>query len=261
MSKPASQLYRVPLPEVASRLRKAIDRGCSTCQSRPVVFFRADDIGIPSFNFKELIASFNMYKLPLCLATVPAWLTADRLVELQSTTGSSAHQWYWHQHGFVHRNFETTGKKQEFGPERNSENIVQSLKNGQHRLDNLLRESNKPVFTPPWNRCSTETLHALQALEFKAVSRSKSASPTAPLSFPDFQVNVDLHTRKELDGEESFNNLLKELEQSLTFGICGIMLHHQRMNRRAVDFLHILMQCLKSHPKISFVHFGDLLAR
>ncbi len=261
MTKPSSQLYRVNLTEVTPRIKKAIERGYCKSETQPVVFFRADDIGIPSFYFHELISSFRTHGLPLCLATVPSWLTADRLVELQAVTGKSEQQWCWHQHGFVHRNYETTGKKHEFGPSRTAHEVVTSLRNGQHRLETILGTLNQPVFTPPWNRCTTDTLQTLQSLQFKAISRSKGAKPSAPSDFPDFQVNVDLHTRKEASGEESFNNLLDEIEQSLASGLCGIMLHHQRMNKRAVDFLNILLGCLREQPSISCVHFGDLLAR
>lgn len=259
MTKPASQLYRVNHQDLASQLSKAIDQGCSQCNTAPVVFFRADDIAIPSHNFTFLIQSFTKNQLPLCLATVPTWLTSNRLSELQTLTGASTNQWYWHQHGYVHRNFESTGKKQEFGPARKTNEVEQSLKSGKLRLNSLLGKLNQPVFTPPWNRCSEATLQALQSLDFKAISRSKGATPPTQPGFTDFQVNVDLHTRKEESPELSLNNLLAELEYSLASGMCGIMLHHQRMNRRAVDFLNILLECLKKQKKISFVHFGDLI--
>ena len=259
MSKPTSQLYRAGLTDVESRIIRAIEKGSSQNGRKAIVFFRADDIGIGSQNFTELINCFNRHKLPLCLATVPTWLTPSRFTELQSLTGISEHQWCWHQHGFVHRNFENIGKNQEFGPARNYEDVLTSLTNGKQRLDSLLGTLNKPVFTPPWNRCSAETLQALEDLGFKAVSRSSGAKPFTKPHFPDLQVNVDLHTRKEPQAEESFQNLLEELERSLGGGQSGIMIHHQRMNKRALEFLDILMACLKKQQNISFVHFGDLI--
>ncbi|BHH84401.1 polysaccharide deacetylase family protein [Desulforhopalus sp. 52FAK] len=245
--------------DVESRIQKAIEEGVHQIDGKATVFFRADDIGIASLNFTQLIDCFTQHKLPLCLATVPTWLTPSRLAELQSLTGISEHQWYWHQHGYVHRNFENTGKNQEFGPARNYEDVLTSLTNGKQRLDSLLGPLNKPVFTPPWNRCSAETLQALKFLGFKAISRSRGAKPSTLPPFPDLQVNVDLHTRKEPLAEESFQNLLEELKRSLSSGNCGIMLHHQRMNKRATEFLDILMKCLKKQQNISFVHFGDLI--
>lgn len=257
--KPLSQLYRSSLPEVEKQITTAIEEGCRRSERAPVVFCRADDIGIPSEGFTQLITCFKKHKLPLCLATVPAWLTADRLSQLHETTGFSKTQWCWHQHGYVHRNYELAGKKQEFGPARSYSDIDASLAKGKKRLDQLLGPLNQPVFTPPWNRCSQETLQALQALDFKGISRSRGAKPQTLQSLPDFQVNVDLHTRKETSPEHGFNKLLEEIEQGLASGRCGIMLHHQRMNRRAVALLDILLHCLKKHPQLFFVHFGDLL--
>lgn len=252
-------MYRVNLPDVKKRLTAAIDTGCSNCPTIPTVFFRADDIGIPSRQYNQLIVCFKEHKMPLCLATVPTWLNAYRLQELQKITGSSKNQWCWHQHGYLHRNYEVEGKNQEFGPVRPPSEIFLSLKKGKDRLNFLLGNLNQPIFTPPWNRCSHDTLQSLQDLNFKAISRSRGARPTTEAMFPDFQVNVDLHTRKEDNPDEGFQMLLSELEHSLTFGKCGIMIHHQRMNARALQLLDILLGCLHKKAGISLVHFGDLL--
>jgi hypothetical protein len=198
--------------------------------------------------------------MPLCLATVPGWLTPERYKELKTLTGNSKEQWCWHQHGYVHRNFEpTNNKKQEFGPAKGGSDIAVRLLRGKKRLDTILGDHNQPVFTPPWNRCSQDTLNALQKIGFKAISRSLRAKPVTTPVFPDFQVSVDLHTRKELTAEEGLNKLLTEIEEGLSLDRCGIMLHHQRMNARAVALLDTLLSCLKQAPQISFVHFGDLL--
>ena len=259
MTKPSSIIYRNPLASVEERLTSAIEKGCNACTTTPTVFFRADDIAIPSKQFSQLIESFKKHKMPLCLATVPTWLNTSRLADLQPLVGCSTSQWCWHQHGYVHRNFEPVGKNQEFGPARTYSEITSSIKKGKDRLDLLLGALNQPVFTPPWNRCSKETLQALQDLKFHAISRSRGAQPPTTAIFPDFQVNVDLHTRKEQASDQGFHNLLAELEQSLASGRCGIMLHHQRMNNHAVDFLDTLLSCLHKNTGISFVHFGDLL--
>lgn len=259
MTKPSAIIYRSDLPDTKKLLTAAIDKGSSKCPTTPTVFFRADDIGIPSQQFKQLITCFKKHSMPLCLATVPTWLTTQRLEALQNLTGISKQQWCWHQHGYVHRNFEMAGKNQEFGSARNYSEITSSLEKGKTRLNLLLGVVNRPIFTPPWNRCNQDTLQSLQYLNFRAISRSRGAKPHTQEAFPDFQVNVDLHTRKEMCPEQGFANLLKELEQSLASGKCGIMLHHQRMNNRAVQLLDTLLSCLRKKVGISFVHFDDLL--
>ena len=116
----------------------------------------------------------------------------------------------------------------------------------------------QPFFTPPWNRCSSDTLQALADLHFKAVSRSKGALPKSPPNLPDYQVNVDLHTRKEVTPHLALENLLAELEQGVSSGLCGVMIHHQRMNRSALEVLDLLLGIIKNNQNLIPVHFDDL---
>lgn len=259
MTKPASSLYSVDHYGIGDQIDSHLTRGCQLSTGRPLVFFRADDIGIPSLRFQQLIECFQQHKLPLCLATVPSWLTKARLQELRRLTGADSSQWCWHQHGRVHRNFEKDGKKQEFGPTRSKSDIYTSIAKGRERLEQLLETDFHPVFTPPWNRCSSDTLQALADLHFKAVSRSKGAHPETLHSLPDYQVNVDLHTRKEIAPQLALEIFLTELEQGIGLGLCGIMIHHQRMNRSALELLDILLGLIKSNRKLMPVTFNDLL--
>ncbi len=258
MSKTAA-LYTLAAQTIQSDLTSRIDSLCQQASSPTPVFFRADDIGIPSLNFQKLITSFLRYKLPLCLATVPTWLTEKRLTKLQNITGKNSSQWCWHQHGYQHRNFEEKGKKQEFGPARSEYEIRRSLRQGKERLEKLLGPEFQPIFTPPWNRCSAVTIRTLAELNFKALSRSDGAEPQTITTLPDIQVNVDLHTRKEQSATIGFTNLLNELEQGVHSGHWGIMIHHQRMNSRAFDFLDILLEKISHCPSLVPVLFNDFL--
>lgn len=261
MTKAVSALYLAHHPGLRETFACRIDRGAQLAPDRPLVFFRADDIGIPSSGFRQLIACFQKHRLPLCLATVPAWLTQGRLQEMRSLTGINSSQWCWHQHGRLHRNFEPSGKKQEFGPTRNGDDIEASLGKGKKRLEYLLDQDFQPIFTPPWNRCSGDTLKSLADLGFKAVSRSRGARPETLPQLPDFPVNVDLHTRKEAEPHLALENLATEIEQGLAAGLCGIMIHHQRMNKAALQLLDILLGTIKNNRILLPVHFGELLLR
>ena len=115
-----------------------------------------------------------------------------------------------------------------------------------------------PVFTPPWNRCSLGTLQLLGELGYVAVSRSRGNMPQAPRGLPDFYVNVDLHTRKERDPAVGWKNLLKELQQAISSTFCGIMIHHQRMNEAAFDFLEMLIRILVERRELQLVKYKDL---
>lgn len=256
-----TRIYRQPIPRLAEKLAASIERGCSRRPgSAPIeLFFRADDIGVPSHLFREMVSLFQRHGLPLCLAVVPAWLTARRHGELRDATGYDDTLWCWHQHGRLHRNFEPSGKKQEFGPARDLASQREQLRRGRDRLQALLGTAFSPFFTPPWNRCTLETAQALQELQFKAISRSSGARPDLSAILPDIQVNVDLHTRKEADAETSLDKLLLELEESLAGGRCGIMLHHQRLNGHGLHLLDLLLGQLARRTEIVPCRFNDMV--
>ncbi|MFV0439179.1 MAG: polysaccharide deacetylase family protein [Desulfopila sp.] len=254
-------LYSRPLPELAKRLDATIDRGCERYRRTRAIelFFRADDIGVPSRLFCRLIELFQHHQMPLCLAVVPSWLTAKRLATLQEITGRENGRWCWHQHGRRHLNFEAAGKKQEFGPARTPEIIQTELQRGLDRLHRLMGDRLSPFFTPPWNRCSLTTVTILKTLGFRALSRSQGARPEVSHILPDLPVNVDLHTRKEPTVAASLASLLTELEEGLASGRCGIMIHHQRMNDNAFLLLDLLLSQLARRPELTVVTFADLL--
>jgi len=254
-----SSLYKKLPQNTAQRLKHAIDSGLASGTGEAEIFFRADDIGVPGKQFNQLIQLFLGHNLPLCLAVVPTWLTTARFRELQKVTGKHSSQWCWHQHGWLHRNHENRGKKQEFGSGRPAAEQLADLKKGKERLSNIMGDSFAPFFTPPWNRCSLETLQGLQDLHFLAVSRSQRAQPPSPPDLPDLQVNIDLHTRKEPDPDTSLSAFLEELEQGVAGGKGGIMIHHQRMNQAAFDFLALLLSIVASRAALHPVRFQEIV--
>ena len=253
----ASLYQRLPA-DTKNRLETALDRGLAKGPGEAEIFFRADDIGVPGKQFSQLIELFLHQGLPLCLAVVPSWLTPIRFATLLSLTGKHTSQWCWHQHGWLHRNHELEGKKQEFGPGRPATEQGADLLKGKERLLSIMGNTFSPFFTPPWNRCSLDTLLALQELQFTAVSRSTGATPLSPPGLPDLQINTDLHTRKEEHPEACLANLLLEFEQGLITGRSGIMIHHQRMNQTAFDFLALLLELIASHPSLHPVRFQEI---
>ncbi len=261
MSKKVSALYTARHPGLSETIARRIESGVGRSAGHPLIFFRADDIGIISYRFTQLIACFQKHRLPLCLASVPAWLNEARLKELRRITGPGSTQWCWHQHGQTHRNFAPVGKKQEFSASRCKSDIQTSLGKGKDKLEQLLGPDFQPIFTPPWNRCSSDTLDALVELGFKAVSRSEGARPETPPQLPDFQVNVDLHTRKEAEPAKSLESLLAEIEQGLASGLCGIMIHHQRMNVAAHELLDTLLRLIKKNRQLRPVQFTELITK
>lgn len=244
------------------RLALAVDKGLSLApDGRATVFFRADDVAVPSNAFTAMADAFRDAGAPLCMAVVPAWLTLSRWAALRKTADAPG-LFCWCQHGWRHMNFEAPGtKKREFGQARPARDKRQDLTKGFKRMGDILGADFTPVFTPPWNRCDGESLAVMPSIGFKGISRTVGAGPDAPEGLPDFPVRMDLHTRKEPDPSASLDNMLGELTDGLASGMCGIMLHHQRMESVSLMFLKALLEELGRRNGVEYAHFGTLLAR
>ena len=256
-----SSLWIDPPSDLAAKVQHCIDTVLyKSRKKRPVyVLFRADDIAVPCKKFSRLMELFERYHVPLSLAVVPAWLTAPRWEYLKRSGQKNSSLWCWHQHGWRHVNHEREGKKQEFGQSRTLFQIRADLVRGRRRLENLMGDAFYSIFTPPWNRCDANTLKLIKELGYYAVSRSQDSLPLPPEGLADFSINVDLHTRKEADPAEGMNCLFRELENSISSGDSGIMIHHNRMNDAAFSFLELLFQVLTRHKGIQLVHLKDLV--
>jgi predicted glycosyltransferase/peptidoglycan/xylan/chitin deacetylase (PgdA/CDA1 family) len=254
-----SSIWMRPPTDMKKKIRKLVDDGLTKAETKPVkVFFRADDVGVPGANFTNLIQLFTEFQTPLALAVVPVWLTQGRWEALRKWTASNPDLWCWHQHGWRHVNHEPFGRKSEFGKSRAPENIEDDILKGRQRLERLMGAPFTPIFTPPWNRMADSALDAIKDLGFKAVSRNQSAKPPAPDGLKDWAVNVDLHTRSEIDPGAAWDGLAFEMVEALGSGMCGIMIHHQRMNKAAFLFLRELLAELKTRPEIEIKGLNEL---
>jgi len=236
-------------------LISALDR--STATGPLPVLFRADDVGVPSANFVRLLELFADHSLPLCLAVVPSWLTAARWSIFRSHVQTGSSQWCWHQHGWRHANHQPHGKKAEFGSTRSAAALRADLSRGKGRLESIMGAEFTPVFTPPWNRCSRQSLDLLAELDYKGVSRS-SGEQSRRTPLPDFYINVDLHTRKEAGAGAALQALCRELQQAVEEHYVSVMIHHQLMNETAFELLDLLLSIFSKSSKCRGCSFNDL---
>ncbi len=260
MPSPISKLWKHDYHDIKMDLDRCLTAAlAATGRQRPIpVFFRADDVAVPGKRFCKLVDLFSRYEVPLSMSVVPTWLTERRWKSIERLCNKNFKLWCFYQHGWRHMNHEPSGKKQEFGPARPIAEIEHDLVRGRDRLMSLMRDAFFPAFTPPWNRCSKAALTVLRASGCKAISRSQGAAPPALTGMPDFQVNVDLHTRKEQTAALGWKNLYAELASSIGDGFCGIMIHHQRMNENALTFLDGLLEKMLTLNAFCFYHLKNL---
>ena len=244
-------------PHVEESLQEALSR--IPAGRRLPVFFRADDIVEPEEALKKLMSLFARHRAPLALAVVPAKLPMPYWRALEAMAAGAPALWCWHQHGWRHVNHERRGKKQEFGPARSQTELVTDLDWGREWLQAVMGLAFTPIFTPPWNRCSARTLELLKSRAYLAVSRSAGSQPPPPQGLPDIDVNIDLHTRREKDPRQGWQNLLQEMTAAAEQGLWGVMIHHRRMNTAAFEFLDSLLAALAADPRVDLVGMPELV--
>lgn len=235
-------------------LAKALD---ASVVAEPVVWFRADDVGVPSANLFAMLECFRRHDAPLALAMVPSWLSASRWQAVQSQTAKGG-RWCFHQHGRRHVNHQPHGRKSEFGPARSLEARAADVLRGKQRLERFLGTSFFPAFTPPWNRMDGSMDYILQSLGFLAVSRNDKVFFREPLDLFEVPVNCDLHTRRGTT-RQAWADFYAEFQWWIAQGMLGVMLHHQRMNSHALEFLDTLLSVLIAEPRIRLAGLDELV--
>jgi peptidoglycan/xylan/chitin deacetylase (PgdA/CDA1 family) len=258
MTGKVSALWQPALPgDIDQQLREICGQAAQAPGSVQI-FFRADDIGRIEKNCTRMLELFRCHAMPLCPALVPQWTSRENWRQMQDMGGDSP-LFCWHQHGYSHHNHEARAKKNEFGDGRSRAELHRDISAGKEQLERLLGKQFFPVFTPPWNRCSSEAMQILLELDFQALSRSTNVLPDPPAGLEDLMINIDLHTRREKDPGQGMDNLLEECRAALSSGRMGFMLHHQRMNDNAFQFLEHLFQAIAGQPKLLPCTFRELL--
>ena len=218
------------------------------------LFFRDDDAGWDDARLDALLDTFRESLTPLDLAVIPQALTAKLAGKL--VRSKSAQPLGLHQHGFAHANHEPDGRKCEFGPSRRAEQQYQDIEQGRRRLQERLGGACDPIFTPPWNRCITDTVAALRALDFAVLSRDHGAERLPLGELRELPVSVDW-CRYSGDRNELGRRIAASLEQHRP---AGVMLHHAVMAEAELRALRELLHLLQRHDRANCHSMAALIA-
>jgi predicted glycosyltransferase len=212
-------------------------------------FFRDDDAGPMDDALLRLVDLFQLYRLPLDLAVVPAALDPDLALLLRDLARVEPGLLGLHQHGFDHANHEATGRKCEFGPSRGAAVQQRDLAAGRARLATLLGVRVDPFFTPPWNRCTQDTVDALVTLGFTMLSRDRGATPFATAGLHELPVDVDwVKLARGAEPVEAAERIAAAITEH---GSAGIMLHHAAMTEEQFVSLERLLACFSRQPRLA----------
>jgi predicted deacetylase len=230
----------------------------STRKTPVKIFFRDDDAGWENEKLFELIQLFKKFNMPLDLAAIPKAMSDELAQKLQILIAENPQTLAIHQHGFSHTNHETEGRKCEFGISRNLEEQFADVSEGKAILESYLGDKLTSIFTPPWNRCTTETAKVLCDLGFKVLSRESGASALNCNRLAEISVSLNWFAKRKrvtLIRREIGENLAKQIAGNETI---GIMLHHAIMDIKEFRFLEELLRAFSESENVKAMLMNDL---
>lgn len=234
-----------------------VNDALDNAQSPVQFFFRDDDAGWESDKLLTILDEFAQHGMPIDLAVIPAHLDNTLANELYSRWRDNNQLVGLHQHGFSHTNHEQDGRKCEFGSSRTKQQQKTDIAEGQSRLQACFGDALDPFFTPPWNRCTQDTIDSLQELNFTLLSQDITAEPLESPKLKQVPVHIDWSKTIKPPGNP-LTELGQAIAQNLTINkLTGIMLHHADMGSEQLKPLTELLALLSSHHNARCVVLRD----
>lgn len=204
-------------------------------------FIRDDDGGWADAALRALLERCERAETVVEVAVIPDAIGADLVADLAARWSRGTVR--LHQHGRTHENHEPTGRKCEFGSSRSVADQVRDLRAGRDRLLDAFGDALDPVFTPPWNRCTTSTCDALVGDALTVLSRDITATPFVRPGLAEIPVTFD------------WSGVARRTASIEAFGLqlggalaghhhLGLMLHHEEMTSESGERLTELIGLL-----------------
>lgn len=240
-------------------LRQALERLRAERQTVDL-FFRDDDVDEDEATLWQLLNTFLFRGVPINLEVIPGKLKAATVRLLLQQQHAYPALIELNQHGWMHTNHEVEGRKCEFGASREFTEQYADIARGKAVLDEAFGKRWHPVFTPPWNRCTADTLQALHKIGFRAFSKDRGKEPIVDYSFTEISTTLDLYRWQPRATMKAPSEIERELIAQLRQGEpIGILLHHKVMDAAAFSFLASLLDELRRFPVVRFHTFASLL--
>ncbi|MBO0739184.1 MAG: polysaccharide deacetylase family protein [Alphaproteobacteria bacterium] len=215
------------------------------------LWWRDDDATAPGAKLEHLVAIAG--RVPVALAVIPAGAAPELASWLSTRPGLAVLQ-----HGWSHSNHSANGKKSEFPPGRNREDVELDLFAGRSRLTRLFASRALAVLVPPWNRYDESFLPLLHGCGIRGISQKNSRRTMSPApAVIEVNVHADLVAwagdRRFVGEKEALGCLVGHLAARRRGAACpdeptGILTHHLVQDAAADSFLRRLLAMTCSHP-------------
>jgi hypothetical protein len=239
---------------------------------RASFWWRDDDAGGSAPALGKLLSLAASLGVPLGLAVVPSWLSAEVVEVLREAPASVVAL----QHGFAHANHEREiqpGERKvrpaECGGARPAPAVVEEAVAGAVRLRTRLTTRFLPVFVPPWNRIAPAVVAGLPRAGYRGLSTfgPRAAAEPAPGLL---QVNCHADPilwregKRFAGAEATLDRLRAHLTARREERVdpsepTGLLTHHRDTDPAAWAFLEELLGRLRTHPGVAFPPLASLL--
>lgn len=224
------------------------------------LFLRDDDVDADDDTLKHLLDVALAKGVPMNLEIIPGRLTSAGTTVLKNALRADHALLSLDQHGWMHSNHEEQGRNCEFGPSRSFTQQLNDIAQGKAILEAAFEDDFYPAFTPPWNRCTTDTYRALDELGFQVFSKDHGKNRLREYRFTEISTTLDLYTWKTGARMKPAHAIVQVLlSQMDSLPMVGLLLHHKVMDREAFLFFEQLLVELTRYPMIRFHTFRTVL--
>ena len=224
-------------------------------QSKSVrIWWRDDDIVEDTKELRRLLDFSEKYNVPACRSVIPKHVSKEAINKIKSIDAISILQ-----HGYAHTNYAKFGDPlNEFGTDRDLEIQIKEIRQGYIKLKDAFNDQFLPIFVPPWNHISSNTIKRLEEVGFIGISLiGKTIFNYNGLR--NLSVQIDIHSW-ETKSENSysvkvrkFSEIFCDLYRILTEKPTylekkidiGILTHSQIMKDKDWKIFKMLIQFLK----------------
>jgi hypothetical protein len=235
-----------------TELTRELDR-CAADGRRIALWLRDDDAVAVTAALDRLIELTVQWDVPVVVAVVPMPAEPHLAIRLAGFAHIKVAA-----HGFAHRNHALPGeKKQELGPHRPAETVLEELSIGLERLEALFPGQTVPMLVPPWNRIWSDLLPHLPRLGIRYLSTIGPEPPHEPV--PDLlQVDcqldiIDWRARGAHPHEVLADRLAGLVRDSAAAPApIGILSHHLAHDEAAWQFLTHLFRLTARHKAVTW---------
>lgn len=223
------------------------------------LFIRDDDVDSEEANLERLVSIGLKLRVPISFGIIPATLTKNVAVILNSAKRNHPELIELHQHGWAHINHEGERGKGEFGPAR-SYRQHEDLQKGRDTLEQSFGDAFFPAFSPPWNVYTSDTIRALRELRFQVLSAGGNDFGGSGGGIQHYPTTLDLMNWDPLRLLRPPRGLFVGLVARLTkvHGPAGLLLHSRAMTPGEFEILESMLHRLTQSDQVVFHTFESL---